>query len=160
MTIEIALTKGYVAVVDDEDADLARDKWTSHSGGYAYRTVEGQSKLMHRVILERLLERPLVKGEQCDHIDGDKLNNRRINLRVCRQAQNLWNAPVSKNNTSGYKGVQWHKPSRKWMARIKVDGESHYLGLFADPAEAHDAYMRMADELCGEFAASPERTVR
>lgn len=87
-----------------------------------------------------------------DHANGNSLDNRIANLREAEAWQNLANAKKPVTNTSGYKGVQWHKAAQRWMATIRVRGETVYLGLFDDPAEAHAAYCSKAAETKGEFA--------
>jgi len=89
---------------------------------------------------------------QTDHKNKDGLDNRKSNLRTCCKSQNMSNRKIQLNNTSGYKGVYWHKYARKWMASIKVNKKPIYLGLFVDPIEAALAYDKNAVEKFGEFA--------
>lgn len=157
MTVQIPLTKGYTAIVDDADKDLADYKWTSHSRGYAYRQRSMGSKkqrtiFMHRVILERILGCELPPGMVCDHVNGTKTDNRRTNLRLASQQQNLGNKRQSKNNTSGYKGVSFNKPANKWNAKIRFDARLKDLGLYVDAVDAHRAYCVAALTHFGEFA--------
>src|SRR4030065_939634 len=104
---EIKLTKGKVAIVDDEDYDwLMQWKWRINSIGYAMRTVKKNGKarkiFMHRVILN-------TPSDMCsDHANHNRLDNRRCNLRICTKQQNQANAPAPKNNRSGGKGVSWN----------------------------------------------------
>jgi hypothetical protein len=90
--------------------------------------------------------------EQIDHINGDPLDNRWSNLREATQSQNNWNTRLSRNNTSGYKGVSWHKGERKWDATIMAYGKSHFLGRFKTKEEARDAYIDASKKLHGEFS--------
>ena len=159
MTIELELTRGQVAVIDDIDADLAEFKWcvqAHHSGDfYAVRNAAHPKRmkvLLHRVILERVIGRPLTKTELTDHVSGDKLDNRRTNLRIATNAQNLRNRGKQRNNTTGFKGVAWHRTSEKWTAQIVVNGKKMHLGYFTTPEAAHAAYCIAARELHGEFA--------
>jgi hypothetical protein len=87
-----------------------------------------------------------------DHINGNVKNNSPENLRLATNAQNQWNRGAYRNNTSGFKGVHWHKQRQKWQAGIKHHGKPRHLGLFDTPEEAHAAYTRAAAELHGEFA--------
>jgi hypothetical protein len=87
-----------------------------------------------------------------DHIDGDKLNNAFCNLRKASCAQNNRNRKTSHNNTSGYKGVCWHKHEKKWYVSIRVNGIKKHIGCFFDPEMAHAAYCKAAAEFHGEFA--------
>lgn len=157
-TISIPLTKGYSAVVNAIDADLASYTWRSAKKAedriYAQRneTVNGKKKTipMHKQILERVLGRTLLSSEQVDHKDRNGLNNIRSNLRLSSPAQNQQNQKRHKDNTSGYKGVRFSKD--KWMARISVNGTRIYLGVFDTPELAHKAYCEAAKKYHGEFA--------
>jgi Demerecviridae HNH endonuclease len=87
-----------------------------------------------------------------DHIDCDRSNDRWANLRVCTRSQNQFNRSKQANNTSGFKGVLWHKQTKKWWAKIGYHGKSKSLGLFNSPEIAAAAYARAAKELHGSFA--------
>lgn len=159
MTIEIPLTRGYVAIIDDEDADLAGFKWTAKvndKGVYAQRGVTNNGKrttvMMHRVILSRKLDRPLLRSEQVDHEHGYGLDNRRVELRLATHAQNNCNHNISRNNTSGLKGASWSKQHNKWRARIGIEGKAKTIGYFDTLKEAHRAYCEAAIEHYDEWA--------
>lgn len=161
MTIEIPLTRGQIAVIDDIDADLAELKWfaqfLSHyaTGEHfvAGRSVRIGSKrtmqLLHRVVLARIVGRDLVKNEEVDHIDRNSLNNQRSNLRLATRSQNNANRGVS--NSTGYKGVR-RAGQNRWQAVISVNGKLKALGRFSTPEAAHEAYKKAALEMFGEFA--------
>jgi hypothetical protein len=87
-----------------------------------------------------------------DHINGDKSDNRIENLRDASHCQNMWNVKKKAANTSGYKGVSFHKPAKKWISQIKKDNKHYYLGLFDCPKKAYEAYCNKALELHGDFA--------
>lgn len=148
----IQLSKGHKTVVDDEDFDLVSPhKWcampTHHGGIYAmHKNHRGLSVLMHRLIIGAST------GEMVDHIDGDKLNNRRANLRRCTVAQNNQNCGIRKNNVSGFKGVGFLLGKGKYQARIRHNGKRHYLGSFTNAKEAALAYDAAARKFHGEFA--------
>lgn len=161
-TITIQLTQGYSTVIDAIDGDLVQFKWyaqkqsddlfrvqrnATYSGSKTRTTV-----LLHRVILERMLMRPIVRKELVDHIDGNPLNNRRSNLRLAFQGQNRANSRISRNNKSGYKGVYWRKDMKTWRAQIRKDKVIIHLGYFNTPEEAHQAYCEAAVKYHGEFA--------
>jgi hypothetical protein len=152
----INLTKGYYALVSDEDSDLSDFNWYYLGIGYAARSIGGRKLksmvYMHRVILERVLGRPLDTKEHVDHIDGFKLNNKRDNLRPCNQSQNLANYGLPTHNTSGYKGVGWFKRDKCWRAYITVNGQHMHLGLFDNIIDAARKYDEAARRYFGEFA--------
>lgn len=149
---EIPLTRGYVALVDDEDYDqLMKYKWLYLSTGYAARNPRNGDTstttiLMHRQILG------LNGILQVDHISCDKLDNRRSNLRVVTPHQNCFNRGKNSNNRSGHKGVCWHSIGKKWRAYINLDRKQIHLGLFDDKMEAHKAYQRAASKYHGVCA--------
>lgn len=163
-TIEIQLTRGQVAIIDAIDADLASSKWYAqlsprYTGGGKFLAARGVQRkcknktyLMHRVILARMIGRDLEPHEKVDHIDGDTLNNQRENLRLATNSQNMCNRGKQANNTSGYKGVSWHKPTGRWQAVIKLNGILRHLGRFDDPEDAARTYDAAAIRLHGEFA--------
>lgn len=153
-TVTIQLTKGQQTIISAVDADLAQLKWRAGGGGYAVKWSAGPNYTMvflHRVILERMTGRSLVKTEFTDHVNGDKLDNRRENLRIASNSENQRNRGKPSNNTSSYKGVSWHRSAGKWQAQIMVNGKSMYLGLFTTPEAAHEAYTATAEKLHGEF---------
>lgn len=95
---------------------------------------------------------PLHDPRNVDHINGDGLDNRRENLRVCTHAENTRNKRMLSANTTGLKGVSWHKKDKKFRAQIGFDGQKVHLGNFDDPHLAHEMYCLAADMLHGEFA--------
>jgi len=155
MAKEIFLTQDKVTIVDNEDYDyLMQWKWQFHNG-YARRTQHicmiGTKRIKKQVALHRVvLNNP--DGLQVDHINGNKLDNRKENLRVCTCAENVRNRSVSSNNSSGFKGVCWDKRKNKWISSITADSKIFRLGCFASAIEAAKAYNIAAIELHGEFA--------
>jgi hypothetical protein len=153
VTKEIPLSKGKVALVDDEDYELLHEhRWHMMSTGYAARNrslkqyTQPGLILMHRVIVGAK------KGQYVDHVNGDKLDNRRSNLRICTQSQNSANRRLDSNNTSGAKGVSWCKERQKWQVHIRVKGKQLNLGRYDDFSEACAAYDAAAIKYFGEFA--------
>jgi hypothetical protein len=160
--VEIPLTKGYVAIVDSIDADLALLKWSVHDGEinvkYARRHpavinhIQPRLIWMHRVILERALGTPIPAGYLVDHKDRNGLNNKRGNLRLATVAQNQHNKNLASNNTSGVTGVYWNKREQKWTARIKRNGKCIHLGLHVAFDDAVAARHAAEIEMWGEFS--------
>jgi len=143
----IELANGKIAQVDDDDyAYLSAFKWSQAGGGYARTAVAGKSYYMHKVVMM------CSSDDMVDHIDGNKLNNQKSNLRKCTQLENTRNRKLDKRNKSGYKGVTWYPRDEKWRASISVSGKVKWLGLFSDPKEAAMAYDLAAVKLYGEFA--------
>ena len=157
--VEILLTKGKVAIIDDQDGPLVtRYKWYAiwNKGTWYARTslprVNGIQKhiSMHRLILKA------TPGQQVDHRDGEGLNNRRSNLRTATQSQNNFNRRrLRHSKTSRFKGVCFNPRSRlnKWYAQIKKHGRVIYLGVFTHEQDAAQAYDRAAATLFGDFVA-------
>lgn len=141
------------ALVDDEDyEELVKHNWTLSNRGYALRSAynKGMSKtiLMHRAVLNAK------KGLIVDHINHDKLDNQKINLRLCTNSQNQQNSKSKKNSTSIYKGVSLERGKYRVCISFQKDGKTNriHLGYFATEAEAAHAYNLKATELFGEFA--------
>lgn len=155
----IPLNKGQQTIISAQDNDLARLKWNvikRSAGYYAKRDIQKNNKTkclkLHRVILSRMLGRELLRSEQVDHRDGDTLNNTRENLRLATNSQNQANRKLTSQNSSGYKGVSWHKQHGKWHSQLMVNGNRMSLGYYDDPAEAHRVYWEAAQKHFGEFA--------
>tara|TARA_R110000787_G_scaffold42047_3_gene103398 strand:+ start:423 stop:920 length:498 start_codon:yes stop_codon:yes gene_type:complete len=145
----VPLTQGYEAIIDAADAPLVEGhNWNAHKNGntvYAKRRSGAGVFLLHRVIMEAPCQLSV------DHIDGDGLNNMRCNMRLATHAQNMKNRRINCNSTSGFKGIYFNKQSGKWMARIRFNEKSNYLGLFALPEEAYAAYCAASKKYHGEF---------
>lgn len=162
-TVEIQLTKGYIAIVDAIDSDLVAYNWYArgsrnlfYASRHTSRRISRHSGLffimLHRVILERKLGRTLDKKEFVDHINCNTMDNRRKNLRVASIADNCRNVGLTVSNKSGYKGVHWHKRDKRWRAQIRINGKVKYLGNFHTPEEAYAVYCEAAKKYHGEFA--------
>lgn len=168
--IEIPLSRGYVAVVDDCDADLAGYKWsaitvTRNNTVYAYRQIypKGAKPIgtyLHRVILARMVGRDLDRKERVDHENGNGLSCWRGNLRLATSVENAGNKRMSKNNTSGFKGVTYHKRNKRWQAQIGMNGKTRVLGYFDTPELAHEAYLEAAISYFGPYANDGIRPLR
>lgn len=155
-TKKIPLTKGKFAIVDVEDFKLLNQwRWNLHSTGYACRGEYGgivNSKpksitiLMHRFIVGN------IHNGQVDHINSDKLDNRKENLRICTSSQNKQNSKKYKSGvTSQYKGVCWNKRISRWQVEIQVNYVRYFLGHFIDESSAALAYNKFALMYHGKF---------
>jgi hypothetical protein len=161
MAIEVTLTQGKTTLIDNEDAKLAERKW-HNSEDYAARSVRvaGRNRViqMHRVIMERILGRPLLTGEEVDHINGDPFDNRRSNLRLADDRQQTTNSKKRTRNNKGdqpsskYKGVSWSCEKGKWKAQKWFNGQCVYSEYFDDEIEAAFAYDSASIEYDGDFA--------
>jgi len=142
--IKLANNKG-ITFIDDEDYEwLNQYKWQLTDTGYAKMALKGKTKRMHRFIMKE------PDGLQIDHIDGNKLNNQKSNLRFATKSQNAMNSKNRINTTSKFKGVS--KWRNKWFVKIQLNKKQYYLGVFKDENEAAEAYNKVAKELFGEYA--------
>ena len=113
-----------------------------------FKDIKGKPKklLMHRLIMNT------PQGMDTDHINHNKLDNKRSNLRICTTSQNMMNTCLSSKNTSGFKGVFWDKRNKKWGAHIGYKKKTLYLGIFKNKINAAKAYNLKALELFKDFA--------
>ena len=132
-------------IIDTEDVERVENHmWYLTDKGYAATNINGKRvKIQHIIMGTKSL---------IDHKDRNKLNNRKSNYRFCTSAENSKNIGILRSNTSGYKGVCWHKQAKKWQARIEVNKIRHYLGLFKTRKEAAKAYNIACLKHHGEFA--------
>jgi hypothetical protein len=153
---EIIMQNKKTCIVSPQDfEELSRYKWYETTTGYAIRWIyvnndDGTKKhrgvRMHREIMKA------EDGVDVDHINGNPLDNRRENLRVCTRKQNCANSRARTNTSSRYKGVNFDLQTGKWRARIKVEGEEISLGRHKTELQAAIAYDKAAFEFHGEFA--------
>jgi hypothetical protein len=154
--VRIYLTDSIYSRIDFDDLSNALKYTWSYSKGYAKSSSKGSKKSLARYLLNAQ------KGQIVDHINRDRLDNRRINLRFANAQQNCWNSGVKSNNQIGVKGIQFyektyphnHVPAnRPYLARIVVGGKNIHLGYFSS-LEAAVAARKLAEQkYFGEFAS-------
>lgn len=128
---EIQLPHNKLAMVDDTDFDMLREfGWVLTSTGYAIRSCRGKTEYMHRLILN-------LPALSVDHIDGNKLNNQKSNLRAVSQGINMYN----KRTNSKFRGVSWCKTKLKWRSNLTKDKKQYSFGYHDSPESAHRAYL-------------------
>lgn len=149
----IELNTGDTVLVDAEDFErVSAYHWYKDDAGYARTNMwengrKSAAPRMHRFILGVTNRKAHI-----DHINGDKLDNRKENLRVCSASNNAMNRGRQSNNKSGYKGVIYDKERDKWRAEITVNKKRMYLGRYETVEEAAEAYRKAAELYHGEFA--------
>ena len=140
-------------IIDHSDYLLVRDhKWHLFLAGgkenpevrYVRSKINGEFFYLHQFLMGT--------RNGTDHKSGNALDNRRSNLRLCTQGENTCNQKRRKDNTSGYKGVSFHKPTQKWRSRVQYQREEFILGYYDTPKEAAIVYNIKARELHGKFA--------
>lgn len=140
-----------ILVSDCDFKFLQRFSWSIDSGGYAGTNIKDDRGKWRRIRMHRFLK-GAPKDMDIDHINGDRLDNRQENLRVCTRQENLRNSKKRKRGTSKYKGVYFSKRIQKWIARIGVNGVTKHIGCFEKECDAAKAYDLYAKKLFGEFA--------
>lgn len=147
---QIPLTLGRAALVDDQDYDyLMQWQWRYSSNGYGVRT-ENHNGQREYIWLHRAIMNPL-PHEIVDHISGNRLDNRRSNLRLVNKNQNQWNRRKNRNGSCVYKGVCWHR--KGWYARIRYQGKRIHLAYCEDSEQAARLYDAAAYHFFGaEYA--------
>lgn len=142
---KVPLNKGKFALVDDDDFErVSQHKWVYSNRGYARRIHRGKTIHMHRFVMS--------SDTLYDHINRDKLDNRKSNLRPCTRSQNQANRRTPANNTSGHKGVCYDKRRLMWRSYIRTNGKQRFLGYYKKIEDAILAYQSAADKYFGDFA--------
>ena len=153
--IEHSLAHGEIVLLDDCDKDLlVHCFWLSN--GYVSGRIEGKFSYLHRLVLERVIGRSLLSNELTDHINGDRMDNRRCNLRLATDSQNMMNRRKQENTSSPYIGVVYFanaaKRVKRWKAYIVVNKKQKTVGYFHTAIEAAKARDEAAKQYYGEFA--------
>ena len=157
------LTQDYLKEILDYDPETGIFRWkVSRQGirigaeagnlrkeGYRRIAVNGKSYFAHRLVW--LYIHGKFPDNCIDHINGIKDDNRIANLREATNQQNLFNRGKYKNNTSGHKGVSFHKPANKFQAKIRINRKLKHLGYFDSKEEASAAYQKVAKKLQGDY---------
>mgnify|MGYP001180977569 CR=1 FL=1 len=144
---KIALTRGLYALVDDDDfEELNKWKWHARKGRYTWYASRkimqknSDGKWVHKKLIH--MHRVVNKTPNSlftDHINGNGLDNRKSNLRSATNSQNLLNSRVRVDNSSGVRGISWHKTRKKWRVYISDGGRHRHIGLFSTLDEAIEA---------------------
>ena len=135
------------ALIDDKDIPKTYGRnWFLSTAGVATSNGRGKTLLLHRLITN--CPSKLV----VDHINHNTLDNRSINLRICTQSQNIMNRRKPKNNTSGFKGVVWFKPVKKWQVCVRAYGKKYCVGYFKNKIQAAKAYDAKILQLHGDYS--------
>lgn len=150
--------RGNSCLIDKDDySKISQGYWAKYDNdNYFCSYIEGKKWWLHRYIMDAQPQ------EYVDHINNNFDDYRKINLRLCNNAENNRNRGLQKNNTSGYPGVGWVKREQQWRARIKVDGKEKHLGYFNNKDDAINAKKIAEEKYFGEFSYknSQERSLK
>jgi hypothetical protein len=154
--IEILLTRNAVMLIDEADSVLFSDgRWQAYPSPPTNKLYARQNRFRDGRWVSTLAHRLITNagpGQFVDHVNGDTLDNRRANLRLCNRNENNRNRRLNRTSTSGFKGVCWYKQTSRWKAQICVNGHKRGLGYFNTREAAAAAYDAAAVEAFGEYA--------
>lgn len=142
----------YIFDKDDYEKVVSMDRyWFINNVGYVLCSINNKEFQLHRYIMGLDFydkERDII----VDHINGDKLDNRKSNLRICKKKENPKNCTLYSNNTSGYKGVTWMGRLNKWQVNLQVNKKNLYLGVYSDLEKAIEVRKKAEIKYFGEFS--------
>ena len=149
----VYFTDGSSFLIDSEDLPaVSRYTWFRGKRGYPIAHTSRRSANPHKTFpLHRFLMNPQ-EGYDVDHISGDKMDNRRSNLRICTHQENMFNQALRSNNTTGFYGVSKNKKTGNFEAYLHIDGKKKYLGTFMSAAKAAEKRDEAAKHYFGEYA--------
>lgn len=138
---EISLTQGKSALVDDRDAYLLAWKWYfDNTVGYAKRNFRNQDGKQRKMRMHHMIIGFPLNGFQVDHINGNRLDNRRCNLRIVSHRENSHNSKCHRNGTKSSRFIGVSLDRNKWVAQISINGKRKNLGRYSTEEEAVDVY--------------------
>lgn len=150
MSAEVIIKNGVTIIDNKDDMYIMYRPWYKSSYGYAVRSSPVGIEFLHRYIIGAK------KGDEVDHINGDKLDNRKENLRIVSRSENRQNQHQKQRNgkhfSSKYKGVYWNKDTKSWRTRITKNRKAYEGGLFNDEKGAARKYNELALIHYGEHA--------
>lgn len=138
------------AIIDNCDIDLVKQYCWNLNGSYACTSITVSPNHQKKLLLHRLIIGEIPKGMQVDHINRNKLDNRRENLRIVTPSQNSSNIGKPKTNTSGYKWVSYDKSKRKFLGSFSYNKIWHKVGLFDSAVDAYNAVIEERQKIMGE----------
>ena len=147
-------SEGLYTIVDDDDFIKLHNNRIRFSNTRSYYAIFKMGPMKNYVYLHRFILGVNDPKVTVDHVNRDRLDNRKCNLRICTKSENLYNQPMHKNNKSGYKGVYFIKDRLKtpWRAQIVANKKRYVLGRFKTAEEASIAYKNAVIKYHGDFA--------
>lgn len=134
------------AIIDTEDIDkVQKYKWHCDKLGYVISDTNKKGTRLHRLLTN------CPRGKVVDHINGNPLDNRKENLRICTQKENTFNARIRSDNTEGYTGIVYREREKAWFAYINRDGKQYSLGYHKDKKDAIRARIKGEKKYFGEY---------
>lgn len=134
-------------IIDAEDVDLVKQySWSLSNGRHTQYCKSNQVGQLHRLVMNA------PKGMVVDHINHNGLDNRKSNLRICTNQENICNCEIPKNNKSGCKGVYWAKDKNKWTVQVTINNKTIYIGRYTNLEEAIEARKEASKKYYNEFA--------